>query len=81
MIPKIKNLSVLDNYKLSIGFEDGKTAIYDVLDDINTIEAYKPLMDVDLFSKVSIDESRAGITWSDSIDLPSDILYQYAIKH
>lgn len=37
MIPRIKEVKPLDNYMLSVVFDDGKTVLYDVKEDIETI--------------------------------------------
>lgn len=81
MIPRIKEIKPLDNYMLSVVFNDGKKVIYDVKDDINSIESYRLLETLPgLFGQVALDESRTCIYWNDEIDLPSDILYEYGVQ-
>lgn len=78
MIPKIKDVKVEEKYILKITFDDGKTVLYDVYDDIVNISYYKPLAEVDgLFESVKLDESRTIVFWTEDIDLPSDMLYEY----
>ena len=78
MIPRIKELKPLDNFSLSVLFDDGRKIIYDVKSDIDEIESYKPLMTVPgLFHCVQLDKSRTCVFWNDEIDLPSDMLYEY----
>ena len=80
MIPRIKMVEPLPDYKLKVLFDDGKTVIYDVKEDIETIESYKDLADVNgLFEQVKLDESRTCVYWNDQIDLPSDTIYEYGI--
>ena len=80
MIPKIKMVEPMTDYKLKVLFDDGKTVIYDVKEDIETIESYKDLVDVNgLFEQVKLDESRTCVYWNDQIDLPSDTIYEYGI--
>lgn len=77
MIPRIKSVKPLENYMLQIIFQDGKSGIYDVKDDIDTIPQYKDLMEVKgMFEQVQIDESKTCIFWSEEIDLPSDAIYE-----
>jgi hypothetical protein len=77
MIPKIKNVQPLDNYVLLVVFDDGKTVLYDVKDDMQTIPGYENLRDVcGLFQQVQLDQSRTCIFWNDYIDLLSDIIYE-----
>ncbi len=78
MIPRIQEITPLDDYILRILFTDGKTVLYDVKEDIDTIESYRPLATLPgLFRQVSVDESRTCVFWNDEIDLPSDTLYEY----
>lgn len=78
MICRIKTLRPLDDYKLLVGFDDGKTVIYDVNEDIETIPSYQLLKTVcGLFKQVQLDESRTCIYWNSDIDLPSDAIYEY----
>ncbi len=80
MIPKIKMVEPMTDFKLKVLFDDGKTVIYDVKEDIETIESYKDLADVNgLFEQVKLDESRTCVYWNDQIDLPSDTIYEYGI--
>ena len=79
MIPKIKELRPQDNFKLEVIFDNGYKVIYDVLEDIRTIESYSILEQVPgLFEQVRLDESRTCVFWNDYIDLPSDTIYEYA---
>ena len=80
MIPKIKTVEPMPDYKLKVLFDDGKTVIYNVKEDIETIESYKDLAAVQgLFEQVQLDESRTCVFWNDQIDLPSDTIYEYGI--
>lgn len=77
MIPKIKTLSVLPDYHLSVTFDNGRQVVYDVKDDIEHTPGYGRLLDKALFASVRIGKERAHISWTSDIDLPSDILYEY----
>ena len=46
MIPRIKKMSVLDDYILFVEFDDGYTVLYDVKDDIKTLPSFRALVDV-----------------------------------
>lgn len=77
MIPRIKNIKPLENYLLEVVFDDGKSGIYDVKDDINTIPQYRDLKTIKgMFEQIQLDESRTCVFWSDDIDLPSDAIYE-----
>lgn len=78
MIPRIKAVKTLPDYRLGVQFDDGKIVLYDVKEDIGCIEDFKDLMNIHgLFSQVQLDESRTCLFWNDRIDLPSDTIYEY----
>ena len=78
MIPKIKSIVVQDCYKLLVTFDDDVTVVYDVLEDINTIPAFKKLeSETGLFDSFSLDQSRTVVSWTDEIDIPSDTIREY----
>lgn len=79
MIPRIKSVTVSENYHLHVIFDDGKDCMYDMNEDIHTLEGYSALKEIPgLFDLVQLDESRTCVFWNDSIDLPSDMIYEYA---
>ncbi len=75
MFHKIKNVSPLPEYKLSVQFAEGCTKIYDVKPLFDKISVFRDLMDVDLFSDVSVDIGGHGIIWNDDIDLSCEELW------
>ena len=78
MIPRIKALKTLPDYCLDVLFDDGKHVLYDVKEDIRTIDAFQDLTTVyRLFEHVQLDESRTCVYWNDRIDLPSDAIYEF----
>ena len=79
MIPRIKSVKPLENFRLKVIFDDGKNCIYDVLEDINSIPEFEELKTVcGLFEQVQIDTSRTCLYWNDVIDLASDTIYEYS---
>ena len=80
MFPRIKDFQALDNYKLKILFDDGKKVLYDVNEDIETIDAFKSLKtEIGLWNSVQLDQSRTCIYWNDTIDIASDTIYEYCL--
>lgn len=78
MLPRVKDVRPLTGFRLYIVFDDGEKRIYDVKEDIDTIEGYKALKTVPgLFEQVKIDLSRTCVFWNEDIDLPSDTLLEY----
>lgn len=77
MIPRIKSVSPLPDFMLSVSFDDGKHVLYDVKEDFS-LPGYSALRDVyGLFGQVQLDKSRTCVYWNEDIDLPSDTLYEY----
>ena len=57
MIPRIKKMSVLDDYILFVKFDDGYKVLYDVKDDIKTLPSFRALVDVyGLFKQAQLDK-------------------------
>ena len=78
MIYRIKELTPMCHYRLRVVFDDGKTVIYDVKEDIDTIPSFKQLESIHgLFQNVQLDQSRTCVYWNDEVDLPSDTIYEY----
>lgn len=78
MIPRIKKVTPLPDFCLRVVFDDGKAVLYDVKEDMAQIESYRDLGSVyGLFEQARLDESRTCVFWNDSIDLPSDTIYEY----
>ena len=68
----------MSEYRIRVRFDDGRTVIYNVYDDIETIPDFAPLRDQPgLFETARLDQSRTCVYWNERIDLPSDIIYEY----
>ncbi|EEG49097.1 hypothetical protein RUMHYD_01902 [Blautia hydrogenotrophica DSM 10507] len=78
MIPRIKSVKPHENYILYVIFDDGKECLYNVKEDIDSIEQYKDLETIQgLFEQAQLDESRTCVFWNEYIDLASDTIYEY----
>lgn len=78
MIPRIKSVKPIENYVLEVVFDDGKSVLYDVKEDIITLPGYDLLRNCQgLFDQVRLDASRTCVFWNEDIDLPSDSIYEY----
>lgn len=81
MIRRISKLEALPDLKLRVAFDDGKTVVYDVREDIAQVPSYSPLETVPgLFDQVRLDQSRTCVFWNDAIDLPGDAIYEYGVE-
>ena len=78
MIPRIKTIQPLKNYKLFVVFESGEKIVFDVGEDIEQIPDFSVLKtEYGMFENLHLDESRTCVYWSDKVDLPSDTLLEY----
>ena len=75
MFHKIKNVSPLPEYKLSVQFAEGVTKIYDVKPLFQKIPAFKSLESNNDFGGVYVDVGGYGIIWNDELDLSCDELW------
>ena len=77
MIKRIQSIHPEEDYILSITFDDGRKVRYDLKEDFG-LPGYDALKNIPgLFQQARLDESRTCVIWSEDIDLPSDILYEY----
>ncbi len=76
MFHKIKNVSPLPDFKLSVQFAEGVTKIYDVKPLLNRISAFKSLEKNNDFGGVYVDVGGYGIIWNDELDLSCDELWE-----
>jgi len=77
-IPRIKSIEIQPDYKLMVLFDDNRKVLYNVEEDIDSIDAFHPLKETPgLWQQAKVDKSRTVVSWNDIIDLPSDTLYEY----
>ena len=81
MFHKIKNVSALPEYKLSVQFSEGVTKIYDVKPLLKKIPLFEELKDsAQEFFSVSVDVGGYGIVWNDDLDLSCDELWENGVQ-
>lgn len=80
MFHKIKNVSPLPEYKLSVQFTEGVTKIYDIKPLFQKNPIFRLLENKDLFSSVVVDIGGYGIIWNDDIDLSCDELWHNGLE-
>ena len=76
MFHKIKNVTALPDYKISIQFSEGVTKIYNVEELIRKNPMFKNLKNKELFYNVEVDIVGYGRIWSDDIDISCDELFE-----
>ena len=81
MFHKVKNVSALPAYKLSVQFSEGVTKIYDVKPLFEKISIFTELKNnLQEFACVAVDEGGYGIVWNDDIDLSCDELWENGVQ-
>ena len=81
MFHKIKNISALPDFKLSVQFSEGVTKIYDVKPLFEKIPFFATLKDQpEVFASVSVDVGGYGIIWNDDLDLSCDELWENGVQ-
>lgn len=78
MFHKVKGVSALPNFKLSVQFSEGVTKIYDVKPLFDHIPAFSYLKGhPDEYGSVRVDVGGYGIAWSNDLDLSCDELWEH----
>lgn len=80
MFHKIKSISPLPEYRLSVQFAEGCTKIYDVKPLFERIPPFDELKEPCLFSDVAVDVGGHGIVWNDDLDLSCDELWENGVE-
>ena len=68
----------IEEYKIRVTFENGKTGVVDLLPYIRKGGLYSKLKDVDYFKKFQINEELGILTWENKIDIAPETLYSEA---
>ena len=78
MFHKVKNVSELPDYKLSVQFSEGATKLYDVKPLFDKISNFRYFEEYpEEFYNVSVDVGGYGIIWGDELDLSCDELWEH----
>ena len=81
MFHKVKNVTAMPDYKLSVQFAEGVTKIYDVEPLFEKYSFFMPLKDSpELFGSVIVDQGGYGIVWNDDIDISCDELWANGVE-
>ncbi len=81
MFHKIKNVSALPDFRLSVQFSEGVTKIYDVKPLFEKIPCFVELKNsIDEFYSVYVDVGGHGIVWNDDLDLSCDELWENGVE-
>ena len=77
MFHKVKSVSALPEFRLSVQFAEGITKIYDLNPLFNKWNAFAVLeKQPELFREVTVDQGGYGVIWNDELDLSCDELFE-----
>lgn len=80
MFHKVKAVSAMPDYKLSVQFCEGVTKIYDVKPLFEHLPVFAALQNEELFFGVTVDAGGYGVIWNDELDLSCDELWENGVK-
>jgi len=72
----LKEIRVMDSYKLFVRFEDGKQGVVDLTAIIDRRGVFEQLKDRAIFEQASIDKDWAVLCWPGGIDIAPETLYE-----
>ena len=76
MLVRIKNIIILEHFRIKFFFDDNEVRIFDFKPIINKKgELNKPLADPEYFRKVKLYELGRGIYWPNDLDFSADYLH------
>lgn len=80
MFHKVKNLTALQDFKLSVQFAEGVTKIYDMIPLMEKMPVFAELKDdTQLFYCAEVDVGGYGVIWNDDLDLSCDELWENGV--
>jgi len=79
MFHKIKNVTPLKDFNVSVQFSEGITKKYNVKPLFERFKIFNNLKDEKLFNKVHVGPGGYAIIWNDEIDLACDELYENGV--
>ncbi|MCL4874205.1 DUF2442 domain-containing protein [bacterium] len=68
----------IENYKLALSFEDGKTGIVDLSGYIEKGGVFSRFSDFDYFMRFYVDDEADTVCWPDGVDIAPETLYHEA---
>lgn len=80
MFHKIKNVTALPDFRLSVQFCEGVTKLYDVTPLFTKWEMFSVLKDKpEVFATVEVDVGGYGVIWADDLDISCDELWENGV--
>ena len=82
MFLHVSNAKYLDEYKVEISFNNGKSGIADLADiPKRKSRIFNSLKDISIFSQLHVDSDIETIVWPNGVDLAPEYLYFHVFKN
>jgi hypothetical protein len=78
MYHDVTEMLILDDYKLQLTFDDGKSGVLDCKPFIDKGGVFSKLRDPEFFKSVQINSELGVLTWDDEIDIAPETVYSIA---
>lgn len=78
MSKDVVSAKYVDEYKIELVFENGRSGIVDFTKFIQRGGVFGRLADPDFFARFHVNEELGVLTWNDEIDVAPEILYSEA---
>jgi hypothetical protein len=78
MYHDVTEMRILDDYKLQLTFDDGKSGVLDCKPFIDKGGVFSKLSDPEFFRSVKINNELGVLTWNDEIDIAPETVYSIA---
>ena len=76
MFPRVKQVRQLEEYRLELSFTDGTKGELDFKARVlGRGGVFRPLEDIDCFTRVKVDPEAGTIVWPNGVDFCPDVLY------
>ena len=79
MLHDIIEVKALEDYKLFLRFDDGKSGLVDLTKLVPFKGIFEKLKDKKYFSKVTVNQEIGTICWQNGADLSPELLYDNVI--
>jgi hypothetical protein len=78
MYHDVTDIRILDDYKLQLTFDNGKSGVLDCKPFIDKGGVFSKLSDPEFFKSVQINCELGVLTWDDKIDIAPETVYSIA---
>ena len=76
----IVSAQYLDDYKIKLTFENGKSGIVDFSGYLTKSGVFEKFKNIGFFKSFRLDKEIGNITWNDEIDIAPEVLYAEATQ-